>query len=48
MADGSKVGRMAFARICPASQVDELITDSSANPEELDQLRNAGINVTIA
>jgi len=39
---------MAFARICPASQVDELITDSSANPEELDQLRNAGINVTIA
>lgn len=48
VADGSKVGRMAFARICPAARVDELITDSSANPEELQKLRDAGITVTIA
>jgi DeoR family transcriptional regulator of aga operon len=48
VADGSKVGRLAFARICPIAEVDELITDSSADPEELEQLREAGITVTIA
>jgi len=48
VADGSKVGHMAFARICPATRIDELITDASAPPEELQKLRDAGITVTIA
>jgi len=48
VADGSKIGRMAFARICPISRVDELITDNSANPKELEGLRDAGVSVTVA
>jgi DeoR family transcriptional regulator of aga operon len=48
VADGSKVGRMAFARICPIAEVHELITDGSADADELEQLRETGITVTIA
>ena len=48
VADGSKVGCMAFARICPAVRVNELITDGSANPEELEKLKDVGITVIIA
>lgn len=48
VADGSKVGRMAFARICPVTQVSELITDASADPAELQNLREAGVKVSIA
>jgi DeoR family transcriptional regulator of aga operon len=46
--DGSKVGRVAFARICPLEGVGELITDPSADPAALDEIREAGIDVTIA
>jgi len=48
VADGSKVGCKAFARICPATRINELITDNSANPDELQKLKEAGITVTIA
>ena len=47
VADGSKVGRLAFVRICDVSCVDELITDSSAAAPELQRLADAGIVVTI-
>ncbi len=46
VADSSKVGQTAFARICEADRVDELITDSVADPAELAGLRDAGITVT--
>ena len=46
VADGSKVGRLALARICEASAVDELITDASAPADELARLREAGVTVT--
>ncbi|HTX71009.1 MAG TPA: DeoR/GlpR family DNA-binding transcription regulator [Thermoleophilia bacterium] len=46
VADGSKVGRLALARICEASEVDELITDVSAPGDELAALRAAGVSVT--
>ena len=46
VADGSKVGRLALARICEASAVDELITDVSAPADELARLREAGVTVT--
>jgi DeoR family transcriptional regulator of aga operon len=48
VADGSKIGQTAFARICAADRADELITDSTANPRELDELREAGLVVTTA
>lgn len=46
VADGSKVGRLALARICDAGAVDELITDASAPAAELRLLSDAGIAVT--
>jgi DeoR family transcriptional regulator, aga operon transcriptional repressor len=45
--DASKIGRAALAVICPARDVDELITDSAADPAELDLLRAAGVNVNV-
>jgi DeoR family transcriptional regulator of aga operon len=47
VADGSKVGKVAFARICPLDQIDELITDDSGDPVALDLIRDADIAVTI-
>jgi DeoR family transcriptional regulator of aga operon len=47
VADSSKVGQIAFARICEADGVDELITDSVADPAELAGLREAGVAVTM-
>jgi len=46
VADGSKVGRLAFSRICDVSSVDELITDASAPEPELRQLADVGIVIT--
>ena len=44
--DGSKVGRVAFARICAIERVDELITDAGADEGELGAIREAGVVVT--
>ena len=46
VADGSKVGRLAFARICDVGSVHELITDASASAPELRRLADAGIVIT--
>src|SRR5665647_1829178 len=46
VADGSKVGCLAFARICDVSSVHELITDASAPAPELQRLADAGIVIT--
>ena len=47
VADSSKLGRVAFARICTIGEVDELITDSGADPEELKRLEDAGLHVVL-
>jgi DeoR family transcriptional regulator, aga operon transcriptional repressor len=47
VADSSKLGRSAFARICPLSDVDELITDSGADPSEAEALREQGMKITL-
>ncbi len=47
VADGSKLGRVAFARICPISAVQELVTDGEADAGELRALREAGLEATI-
>jgi DeoR family transcriptional regulator of aga operon len=47
LADSSKLGKIAFATICPLTAVDTLITDSEADPDELTRLRAAGLEVTV-
>jgi len=48
VADGSKVGRALLARIASASDVDELVTDRSADPGAIAALQRAGVSVTFA
>jgi DeoR family transcriptional regulator of aga operon len=45
-ADSSKLGRVAFARICTLADIHELITDSGADPRALAELAEAGPTVT--
>lgn len=47
VADGSKVGRVCLARICALADIDELITDPSADPAALDAIRAAGVTVAV-
>jgi DeoR family transcriptional regulator of aga operon len=44
-ADSTKLGRRAFARICPAEAVDTLVTDTAAGPEAVRRLEEAGVTV---
>jgi DeoR family transcriptional regulator of aga operon len=46
VADSSKIGRIAFARICNLDQVDELITDEGGHDDTAAALEQAGIQVT--
>jgi DeoR family transcriptional regulator of aga operon len=47
VADGSKVGRVAFAQICASDRVHELITDASADGAARAALGEAGVEVTV-
>ncbi|MDT0156072.1 DeoR/GlpR family DNA-binding transcription regulator [Microbacterium sp. ARD32] len=47
VADGSKIGRVALAQMADATDVDLLVTDDSADPEELERLRDVGVTVVI-
>jgi DeoR family transcriptional regulator of aga operon len=46
VADSSKIGRTAFARICAIERVHELITDTDADAAALAGIREAGVTVT--
>ncbi len=46
VADSSKIGQSALSSICALSEIDELITDVAAPAEELDALREAGVEVS--
>jgi DeoR family transcriptional regulator, aga operon transcriptional repressor len=48
VADGSKLGRAAFAQICPIEMAHELITDPRADAAEIAQLQDVGLAVTVA
>lgn len=48
IADSTKLGKRTFARICRTDEMDDLVTDSAAEPEFLDRLRDAGVNVLMA
>jgi DeoR family transcriptional regulator of aga operon len=45
VADGSKLGRRAFARICETAQVQALVTDAEADPEVVRAFEAAGVEV---
>ena len=45
-ADSSKLGRRAFARVCPISAIDTLVTDRDIPPETLARFQEAGVRVT--
>ncbi|HZR48070.1 MAG TPA: DeoR/GlpR family DNA-binding transcription regulator [Streptosporangiaceae bacterium] len=44
VADSSKLGHRAFARICPISDVDVLITDTSAADAAVAEFEKAGVD----
>lgn len=44
-ADSSKFGRVAFARICPLEEVDVLVTDAQAAPDDLAPVEAADVEV---
>lgn len=48
VADSSKIGKVAFARICELSAVTELITDAAADPGAVRALTDCGVIVTLA
>jgi DeoR family transcriptional regulator, aga operon transcriptional repressor len=48
IADSSKLGGHAFARICPITKVETLVTDSGAPPATIAAFREAGVQVISA
>jgi DeoR/GlpR family transcriptional regulator of sugar metabolism len=47
VADGSKIGRRGLTPIAPIDAIDVLVTDASADPEELERAREIGIEVVL-
>jgi DeoR family transcriptional regulator of aga operon len=47
VAEGRKVGVVELARVCAMEDVDELITDDTSDPDELDSIRALGVQVTV-
>jgi DeoR family transcriptional regulator of aga operon len=47
VADSSKLGRHAFARICPPPAIDTLITDADARPEVVAAFETEGVTVRL-
>ncbi|MEU8828789.1 DeoR/GlpR family DNA-binding transcription regulator [Streptomyces sp. NPDC048636] len=45
VADSSKLGRRAFARICPLDTIDVLVTDTGADDERIAPYAEAGVEV---
>ena len=48
VADSSKVGQRAFARICTPAEIDVLVTDAGIAAEDAARLRDAGVDVVTA
>jgi DeoR/GlpR family transcriptional regulator of sugar metabolism len=40
--DHHKLGKRALAKLCPLEEVDVLVTDAGASPQQLDMLRHSG------
>ena len=48
VADSSKVGKRAFARICGLTEIDVLVTDTGIDPVDAVTLQEAGVEVVTA
>ncbi|HEY1700519.1 MAG TPA: DeoR/GlpR family DNA-binding transcription regulator [Trebonia sp.] len=47
VADSSKIGKVAFARICEAAVIDELISNTGADADAVKALSESGVRVTL-
>ena len=47
LADGSKIGKVALARLCAVEDVDLIITGRSADSAAVDALRERGCEVRV-
>ncbi|MGO4249508.1 DeoR/GlpR family DNA-binding transcription regulator [Paenarthrobacter sp. RAF54_2] len=47
VADGSKVGEVTLAKMADLTQIDDLVTDPSADPTALDQIAQAGVRIHV-
>lgn len=47
VADASKLGRHAFARVCPVDRIEVLVTDAAAEPATVTALEAAGVRVLV-
>lgn len=47
VADSSKVGRRGFTPICAIDEIDVVVTDGDADPDEIERLRAAGVEVIL-
>jgi DeoR family transcriptional regulator of aga operon len=45
VADSTKLGRHAFAQICPTATIDVLVTDSDAPQDMVRMLESEGVTV---
>ena len=48
VADGSKLGQRAFARVCTVDEIDVIVTDQDAAPASLTAFTDRGIQVITA
>lgn len=47
VADGSKIGRAALAQMATVDEIATLVTDESADPDEVERLRAHGVEVIV-
>lgn len=47
VADHSKIGKVSFASVAPLSLVDKLITDSGTSSEDIEAIREQGVEVIV-
>jgi DeoR/GlpR family transcriptional regulator of sugar metabolism len=45
--DSSKIGKVALAKVANLNEIDILITDKAAPPEEIEALRSQGLEVRL-
>jgi DeoR family fructose operon transcriptional repressor len=48
LADHTKIGVETMCQTIPIERIDVLVTDDRADPEDLDRLREAGVELEIA
>lgn len=48
VADGSKLGEVELARVCGIDEVNTVVTDDTADPAVVAELRSAGVTIEIA